>query len=126
MLFGTSGELMPTSFITTAPPFAFAGLCRFPYGRGFSQWRGDDLKALMKVYLPAIEGHMPDNIVCTLHAFLEFCYIIWRNVITDNTLMELKGALEQFHQYKEVFTDLGVHPEGFFSPISTPLFIMNH
>ncbi|KIK77144.1 hypothetical protein PAXRUDRAFT_17693 [Paxillus rubicundulus Ve08.2h10] len=118
--------------ITAAPPFA--GLHRFPDGQGFSQWTGDDLKALMKasahshskflsaispvsqVYLPAIEGHMPDDIVCTLHAFLEFCYIIHWNVITDNTLMELKGALEQFHQYREVFRDLGVRPGGFSLP----------
>ncbi|KIJ19114.1 hypothetical protein PAXINDRAFT_8465 [Paxillus involutus ATCC 200175] len=92
--------------ITTAP--LFAGLCRFPDGRGFSQWTGDDLKALMKVYLLAIEGHVPDNIVRTLCVFLEFCYIIRRNVITDDTLVELNDALEQFHQYREVFRDLGL------------------
>ena len=28
---------------------AFAGLRRFPEGRGFKQWTGDDSKALMKV-----------------------------------------------------------------------------
>ncbi len=28
---------------------SFAGLCRFPEGRGFKQWTGDDSKALMKV-----------------------------------------------------------------------------
>jgi len=33
--------------IAIAPPFA--GLRRFPEGRGFKQWTGDDSKALMKV-----------------------------------------------------------------------------
>jgi hypothetical protein len=33
--------------IAIAPPFA--GLRRFPEGRGFNQWTGDDSKALMKV-----------------------------------------------------------------------------
>ncbi|KIK35056.1 hypothetical protein CY34DRAFT_17283 [Suillus luteus UH-Slu-Lm8-n1] len=38
---------------------SFAGLRCFPQGCGFKQWMGDDSKALMKVYLPAIEGHVP-------------------------------------------------------------------
>ena len=33
--------------IAIVPPFA--GLRRFPEGRGFKQWTGDDSKALMKV-----------------------------------------------------------------------------
>ncbi|KAJ7885314.1 hypothetical protein B0H14DRAFT_2338731 [Mycena olivaceomarginata] len=41
----------------------FPGLRRFPEGRGFKQWTGDDSKALMKVYLPAIEGHVPPQML---------------------------------------------------------------
>ncbi|KAI6154962.1 hypothetical protein BKA82DRAFT_22386 [Pisolithus tinctorius] len=41
----------------------FTGLCHFPEGRHFKQWTGNDSKALMKVYLPAIEGHVPTEIV---------------------------------------------------------------
>ncbi len=37
---------MDTS-IAAAPPFP--GLRRFPHGRRFKQWTGDDSKALMKV-----------------------------------------------------------------------------
>ena len=33
--------------ISLAP--GFSGLRRFPQGRGFTQWTGDDSKALMKV-----------------------------------------------------------------------------
>ncbi|KAG1821799.1 uncharacterized protein BJ212DRAFT_1477639 [Suillus subaureus] len=54
----------------------FTGLQRFPQGCGFKQWTGDDLKALMKIYLPAIEGHLPTDIICTFCAFLEFYYLV--------------------------------------------------
>ncbi|KAI5984035.1 hypothetical protein EDD15DRAFT_2390543 [Pisolithus albus] len=93
--------------IAAAPPFP--GLQRFPDGRGFSQWTGDDSKALMK-------GHVPQDIVRTLRAFLEFCYIVRQNVITDDTLKDLRNALERFHHYREVFRDVGVRTEGFSLP----------
>ncbi|KAN0094838.1 hypothetical protein V8E55_003125 [Tylopilus felleus] len=100
--------------IATAPPFP--GLRRFPDGRGFSQWTGDDSKALMKVYLPAIEGHVPDKMICAIRAFLEFCFIVHRNIITDATLSELKDALERFHEHRKIFEEVGVRLEGFSLP----------
>ncbi|KAF8871154.1 hypothetical protein CPB84DRAFT_1904820 [Gymnopilus junonius] len=45
--------------IACAPPFP--GLRHFHEGRGFKQWTGNDSKGLMKVYLPAIAGHLPDQ-----------------------------------------------------------------
>ncbi|KAG2126445.1 hypothetical protein BD769DRAFT_1628445 [Suillus cothurnatus] len=68
----------------------------FP-GRGFSQWTGDDSKALMKVYIPAIEGHVPDDMVQAFRSLLEFCYIAHANVVTDETLVQLRDALRHFH-----------------------------
>ena len=47
-------ELSCSFSIAIAPPFA--GLRRFPDGRGFKQWTGDDSKALMKVSF----GHQRD------------------------------------------------------------------
>ncbi|KIK77420.1 hypothetical protein PAXRUDRAFT_166917, partial [Paxillus rubicundulus Ve08.2h10] len=92
--------------IAAAPPFP--GLWCFPDGHNFSQWTGDNSKALMKVYLSAIEGHIPDDVEHTFHAFLEFCYIVRQNVIMDQTLAELRDALAQFHQYQEIFRMTGV------------------
>jgi hypothetical protein len=40
-------QVAPTFSIVLAP--AFPGLRRFPQGRGFKQWMGNDSKALMKV-----------------------------------------------------------------------------
>ncbi|EDR01231.1 uncharacterized protein LACBIDRAFT_312359 [Laccaria bicolor S238N-H82] len=41
----------------------FPELRHFHEGRGFKQWTGDDSKGLMKVYLPAIAGHVPSQMV---------------------------------------------------------------
>ncbi|KAH9849164.1 hypothetical protein C2E23DRAFT_737876 [Lenzites betulinus] len=89
---------------------SFPGLRRFPEGRGFKQWTGDDSKALMKVYLPAIAGHVPPKMVRALSAFLEFCYLVRRDVITTSTLAQIEDALARFHEHRVVFEELGVRP----------------
>ncbi|EIW76962.1 hypothetical protein CONPUDRAFT_158103 [Coniophora puteana RWD-64-598 SS2] len=86
----------------------FSGLRRFPNGRGFKQWTGDDSKALMKVYLPAIEGHVPPDVVRTFRAFLEFCYLVRRDIHSEETIREVEGALKRFHQYRGIFKTVGV------------------
>ncbi|KAG1841019.1 hypothetical protein DFJ58DRAFT_718247 [Suillus subalutaceus] len=91
--------------IAAVPPFP--GLRRFPQGRHFKQWTGDDSKALMKVYLPAIEGHVPEDVVRAFSAFLEFCYLVRRNVLTEKSLKEIQDALTRFHQYHEIFKTTG-------------------
>lgn len=68
--------------IAAAP--SFTGLRRFPEGRGFKQWTGDDSKALMKVYLPAIAGHVPSEMVRAIRSFMEFCYLVRRSVIDED------------------------------------------
>jgi hypothetical protein len=62
--------------------------------------------------LPAIEGHVPREIVRTFRAFLEFCYITRRNVVDTKALTELEDALARFHQYRTAFQELGVRPDG--------------
>ncbi|KAG1721051.1 hypothetical protein EDB19DRAFT_1962612 [Suillus lakei] len=99
--------------IAAAP--AFSGLRRFPQGRNFKQWTGDDSKALMKVfifsntriqvYLPALEGYVPMDIICTFRALLEFCYLVRHNVITETSLNEIDDTVAHFHQYCEIFKD---------------------
>ncbi|KAH9162543.1 hypothetical protein EDB89DRAFT_2079558 [Lactarius sanguifluus] len=95
--------------IAAAPPFA--GLQRFHEGQGFKQWTGDNSKALMKVYLPAIEGHVPNKMLYAIRSFLDFCYIAHHNVITEITLTELRGTLVQFNKYQTVFQEEGVQED---------------
>ncbi|KAG1766909.1 hypothetical protein EV702DRAFT_1182237 [Suillus placidus] len=93
-----------------AAAIPFTGLRRFPQGHGFKQWTGDDSKALMKIYLPAIEGHVPTDVVRMFRAFLEFCYLVRRNVITEDTISQIEDALCRFHHYRAIFLQLGVIP----------------
>ncbi|KAI0072406.1 hypothetical protein K474DRAFT_1686643 [Panus rudis PR-1116 ss-1] len=64
---------------------SFPGLRRFPEGRGFKQWTGDNSKALMK-----------------------FCYLVRRDVIDDHTLDKMEEALATFHRERKIFEELGV------------------
>ncbi|KAF9522541.1 hypothetical protein CPB83DRAFT_917238, partial [Crepidotus variabilis] len=100
--------------IAAVPPFP--GLRRFPDGRRFKQWTGDDSKALMKVYLPALIGYVPAEILKTFQAFLDFCYLVRRSVLDEKALDQIDNALQRFHQYREVFRDAGVRPDGFSLP----------
>ncbi|KAF8259589.1 hypothetical protein EI94DRAFT_1813094 [Lactarius quietus] len=95
---------------------SFPGLRHFYQGRGFKQWTGDDSKGLMKVYLPAIAGHVPAWMVQAVAALINFCYLVRRNVIDEDTLTAIDHALHRFHDHREIFHDLGVSPEGFSFP----------
>ncbi|KAJ7106760.1 hypothetical protein C8R44DRAFT_545237, partial [Mycena epipterygia] len=76
---------------------SFPGLRRFPDGRDFSQWTGDDSKALMKVYLAAIAGHVPPQMVKSMAAFMDFCYLARQNSLNSDALDHLQEALDRFH-----------------------------
>ncbi|KAI0071073.1 hypothetical protein K474DRAFT_1712777 [Panus rudis PR-1116 ss-1] len=86
----------------------FPGLRRFPEGRRFKQWTGDDPKALMKVILPAIAGHVPPRMVRCVADLLEFTYLARRNVFDNDTLDRLDTALQYFHENRTVFVEEGV------------------
>ena len=70
----------------------------------------------MQVYLPAIEGHVPDEMVQTMRAFLDFCYIARRNIHDTHSLAALDDALQRFHCHREIFRTSGVRPDGFNLP----------
>ncbi|KAI0711740.1 hypothetical protein C8Q76DRAFT_769461 [Earliella scabrosa] len=97
-----------------APPFP--GLRRFPHGRNFSQWTGDDSKALMKIYLAAIAGVVPARMVQCIAAFLDFCYLARRSEHDTISLASMSGALAQFHALRVIFIETGVCPDGFGQP----------
>ncbi|KAI0309694.1 hypothetical protein OF83DRAFT_1088887 [Amylostereum chailletii] len=103
--------------IALAP--AFPGMRRFHEGRNFKQWTGDDSKALMKVYVNAIEGHVPADMVRAISAYIDFCYIARRSELTEQDLDDLDEALARFHKYRIIFQTCGVRspgPEGFSLP----------
>ena len=70
----------------------------------------------MKVYLPAIHGHVPAQMVRAISAFLEFCYLVRREVLDDEDIDKLDQHLSKFHHEREIFRTVGVRPEGFQLP----------
>ena len=70
----------------------------------------------MQVYIPAIEGHVPHDMVQALRAFLEFCYIARQNVQDTPALAGLSDALEHFHKYRIIFTECRVRTDSFALP----------
>ncbi|KAJ6527460.1 hypothetical protein B0H19DRAFT_969690 [Mycena capillaripes] len=90
---------------------AFPCLRRFKQGRRFKQWTGDDSKALMKVYLPAIKGLVPDEIVQAIAAFLDFCYLVRREDFDEDTLDAVDAAVRNFHHHREIFRALNVRTD---------------
>lgn len=92
--------------IAAAP--LFSGLRRFPEGHGFKQWTGNDSKALMKVFLPAITGLVPDGMVRAISAFMEFCYLVRHSEIDETVLDQIDEAVQRFHQEREIFRQHGI------------------
>ncbi|KAJ3791804.1 hypothetical protein GGU11DRAFT_823819 [Lentinula aff. detonsa] len=88
---------------------SFPGLRRFPHGRRFKQWTGDDSKALMKIFLPAVSEYLPLEIMQCLAAFLDFCYLVRRSDINEHTVQEVQAAIDRFHLYRNQFITSGVH-----------------
>ncbi|KAG0692872.1 hypothetical protein DFH29DRAFT_985642 [Suillus ampliporus] len=103
-------EIMSNIDRRIAAVASFTGLHQFSDSRDFKQWTGNDSKALMKVFLPAIEGHIPQDMVRAFCALLEFCYIAQRNVISEASLNELQNALTWFHHYRQIFKTTGTKP----------------
>ena len=76
----------------------------------------------MKVYLPAIVGYVPDDIVKCLRTFLEACYITRRQDIDVKALDRLDDVLEQFKELREVFRVPDVREKGFALPCMHSMF----
>ncbi|KAJ3792476.1 hypothetical protein GGU11DRAFT_819026 [Lentinula aff. detonsa] len=87
---------------------AYPGLRRFPDGRNFTQWTGDDSKALMKVYVAAIAGYVPEDMLRAVATFMDFCYLARRNSHTPDDLHNMELTLDRFHCARQSFIIVGV------------------
>ncbi|OJT10478.1 hypothetical protein TRAPUB_13008, partial [Trametes pubescens] len=92
---------------------SFPGLRRFPQGRNFKQWTGNDSKALMKA---PIVGYVPDKMIQCIAALLDFCYLARRSAHDTYSLRAMDEFLEKFHQLRTVFEEVGICPTGFALP----------
>ncbi|KAF8262289.1 hypothetical protein EI94DRAFT_1704901 [Lactarius quietus] len=55
---------------------SFSELHHFHEGRRFKQWTGNDLKGLMKVYLPTIVGYIPSEMTKAVSMLIDFFYLV--------------------------------------------------
>ena len=63
---------------------------------------------IKQVYLPAIKGYVPDEMVKALWAFSEFCYIAQHNIHDMQSINELEDVLQCYHHHRKIFLDTGV------------------
>jgi hypothetical protein len=61
-----------------------------------------------KVYIAAIAGHVPSEIVKCLSTFMNLCYIFRRNAISSTVLKNAEALLDRFHELRGFFVDAGV------------------
>ena len=69
-----------------------------------------------QVYLPALEGHIPSEMMRAVQAFMDFCYIVRQEFHDTNTLQDLQEALDRYSHYRTIFQTCGVRPTGFNLP----------
>ncbi|KAF5378335.1 hypothetical protein D9615_008783 [Tricholomella constricta] len=84
---------------------AFPQLRRFPHGRRFKQWTGDDSKALMK---------MSSSMFKIAHSLSS--HTARRDDLSEASIKQLEAAIRRFHKSREIFRTTGVRPEGFSLP----------
>ena len=89
----------------------FPGLRHFKDGISkIKQWTGSDHKQLQRIFVSALVGATADPVIvragCCL---LDFIYLAQYQSHTDETLLALQRALNDFHAMKDVFIDHGCH-----------------
>lgn len=62
----------------------------------------------MKIFIPAIAGYLPDDMLKCLSAFLDFCYLVRRSDIDEDSLAAIETAIQTFHHYREIYKISGI------------------
>lgn len=58
--------------------------------------------------MAAIEGLVPDRVVCAVRAFTDFCYLARRNIHNTESLNKMDEVLAEFHEHRKIFIELGI------------------
>lgn len=66
--------------------------------------------------MPALEGYVPSEMICALSAFLDFCYIIRKDVINSAALDQLDSALKRYHTHRTIFITTEIRTEASITP----------
>jgi hypothetical protein len=66
----------------------------------------------VEVYVAAIEGHVPADMVRAISAYIDFYYLVRRPAIDTDSLAAIQDAISRYHQYRVAFQTHGVRPFG--------------
>ncbi|KAJ7107151.1 hypothetical protein C8R43DRAFT_1114272 [Mycena crocata] len=81
----------------------------------YMQLFAEERRGSSTVYLPAIAGHVPSPVVKAVADIIEFCYLVRRSVIDEDTLAAIEAAITRFHAHREIFRFTS-RPDGFSLP----------
>jgi hypothetical protein len=70
----------------------------------------------LKVYVPAIVGYVPSEMVKAVSTLIDLCYLVQRNVIDETAVAQIQSMLDRFYHHREIFRDVGICPDGFSLP----------
>jgi hypothetical protein len=63
----------------------------------------------VQVYIAAIKGHVLDDMVECIAAFMEVCYLVRQDDISTADLDIIEKEISWFHRLRQVFIDTGIH-----------------
>ncbi|QRW23044.1 DNA-directed RNA polymerase subunit beta' [Rhizoctonia solani] len=66
---------------------------------------------MQKVFIGIMYGLVPNCVLKTVLAVIDFIYYAWLPIHTTTTLQLLDNALARFHQFKDVFVDLEIRKD---------------
>ena len=87
----------------------YSGLRHFKKGISFvSQWTGREHKEMQRTFVGLMAGAVNDEVLTVIRAVIDFIYFSQLHSHTTNTLASLQQCLETFHNYKNIFVELGI------------------
>lgn len=64
-----------------------------------------------QVYIPAIVGHVPPEMVQSIVAFTDFCYVARRSSHDTHSLRLMDVILARFHKHRNIFISEGIRDD---------------
>jgi hypothetical protein len=86
----------------------YPGLRYFSQGISLvSQWTGTEHREMQRVFMGVLAGAVQPKVAQAARAVLDFIYYAQFHSHTSQSLDALQLALDEFHQHKQIFIDLG-------------------
>lgn len=73
-----------------------------------------ELILFLILFLPALKGYFPDDMIHALQGLIDFCYLAYRDVLDTKSLAAMQDALDHFPKYfaHVVFAHPSIYPNN--------------